>query len=190
VARILGDGKRQRTRVFTELQSHYLFEDRFGRPGKGNDKGKVEGLVGYARRNFLVPIPVFESFEALNANLLDCCRKRMGRLRGQHRLLDQSVLGRQRRDHIVMIRHCRVRRHDQDAATRLAVDAFSNEVKSLAERDRPPQVVICALPVEVIERVSNMIMRTPNSEAEEDDTEEERGTFASPNATARISEVR
>ncbi len=35
VARILGDGKRQRTRVFSELQSHYLFEDRFGRPGKG-----------------------------------------------------------------------------------------------------------------------------------------------------------
>ena len=41
VARILGDGRRQRTREFTELQSHYLFEDRFGRPGKGNDKGKV-----------------------------------------------------------------------------------------------------------------------------------------------------
>ena len=61
VARILGDGKRQRTRAFTELQSHYLFEDRFGRPGKGNDKGKVEGLVGYARRNFLVPIPAFDS---------------------------------------------------------------------------------------------------------------------------------
>ena len=38
VARILGDGRRRRTRVFTELQSHYLFEDRFGRPGKGNDK--------------------------------------------------------------------------------------------------------------------------------------------------------
>ena len=29
VARILGDGKRQRTRVFTELQSDYLFEKRF-----------------------------------------------------------------------------------------------------------------------------------------------------------------
>ena len=39
MARILGDGKRQRTRVFSELRSHYLFEDRFGRPGKGNDKG-------------------------------------------------------------------------------------------------------------------------------------------------------
>ena len=41
VARILGDGRRQRTRVFSELQSHYLFADRFGRPGKGNDKGKA-----------------------------------------------------------------------------------------------------------------------------------------------------
>ena len=70
-------GKRQRTRVFAELQSHYLFKDRFGRPGKGNDKGKVEGLVGYARRNYLVPIPMFESFEALNAHLLECCRRRM-----------------------------------------------------------------------------------------------------------------
>ena len=84
VARILGDGRRQRTRVFSELQSHYLFTDRFGRPGKGNDKGKVEGLVGYARRNFLVPIPVFADFEALNAHLLECCRKRLAdRLRGQ-----------------------------------------------------------------------------------------------------------
>jgi transposase len=48
VARICGDGRRERTRAFTELVSHYLFEDRFGRPGKGNDKGKVEGLVKYA----------------------------------------------------------------------------------------------------------------------------------------------
>ena len=48
VARILGDGTRMKTRAFTELQSHYLFAEKFGRPGKGNDKGKVEGLVGYA----------------------------------------------------------------------------------------------------------------------------------------------
>jgi transposase len=31
VARILSDGTRQRTRSFAELQSHYLFRDRFGR---------------------------------------------------------------------------------------------------------------------------------------------------------------
>src|SRR6267142_2010279 len=94
VARILGDGKRQRTRVFSELQSHYLFEDRFGRPGKGNDKGKVEGLVGYARRNFMVPVPAFESFEALNSYLLDCCQKRMGdRLHGHDGTIGERLEG-------------------------------------------------------------------------------------------------
>jgi transposase len=83
VARILGDGKRQRTRTFAELQSHYLFLDRFGRPGKGNDKGKVEGLVGYARRNFLVPIPVVASFAELNAHLERRCLDRLNdRVRG------------------------------------------------------------------------------------------------------------
>ena len=75
VARILGDGTRQRTRAFAELQSHYLFADRFGRPGKGNDKGKVEGLVGYTRRNFLVPVPEVESFAALNSGLETRCRR-------------------------------------------------------------------------------------------------------------------
>ena len=83
VAKILEDGRRQRTRAFTELQSHYLFEGRFGRPGKGNDKGKVEGLVGYVRRNFLVPVPSFESFDALNAYLEQRCLEWMdAQLRG------------------------------------------------------------------------------------------------------------
>ncbi len=84
VARILGDGTRQRTQVFSELQSHYLFDDRFGRPEKGNDKGKVEGLVGYARRNFFVPVPRFASWDALNADLERQCRARRGRRLRRH----------------------------------------------------------------------------------------------------------
>lgn len=76
VAKICGDGKRDRTKTFAELQSHYLFDDRFGRPGKGNDKGHVEGVIGYGRRNFLVPAPRFESFEALNGWLEEQCLKR------------------------------------------------------------------------------------------------------------------
>ena len=92
VARILGDGRRKRTRAFTELQSHYLFEDRFGRPGKGNDKGKVEGMVGYVRRNFLVPVPSFESFEALNAHLERRCLERMdAQLRGHAETIGQRM---------------------------------------------------------------------------------------------------
>ena len=84
VARILGDGTRQRTQVFSELQSHYLFAARFGRPGKGNDKGKVEGLVGYVRRNFFVPVPRFGSWDALNAALARQCHERRGRRLRRH----------------------------------------------------------------------------------------------------------
>src|SRR5919199_2529573 len=92
VARILGDGTRQRTRVFAELQSHSLFADRFGRPGKGNDKGKVEGLVGFARRNYLVPMPQAASFAALNEQLVADCRRRLDdRLRGQSETIGERL---------------------------------------------------------------------------------------------------
>jgi len=84
VAKICGDGKRERTRAFTGLISHYLFADRFGRPGKGNDKGKVEGLVKYARMHFMTPIPEAENFDALNARFENQCRARQDERAGRH----------------------------------------------------------------------------------------------------------
>ncbi len=57
VSKILPDGTRHRARLFRGFLSHYLIRDRYARPSKGNDKGNVEGLVGYSRRNFRVPIP-------------------------------------------------------------------------------------------------------------------------------------
>src|SRR5215469_11166889 len=93
VARILGDGMRQRTRVFSELQSHYVFADRFGRPGKGNDKGKVEGLVGWIRRNLLVPVPRAVTLTVLNEQLLEGCRRRLGdRLRGHEETIGERLV--------------------------------------------------------------------------------------------------
>jgi len=79
VKQITGEGERKPTEAFSGLQSHYLFAAKFGRPGKGNDKGNVEGLVGYARRNFMVPVPRAPSWEALNAHLLEECRRRRER---------------------------------------------------------------------------------------------------------------
>lgn len=78
VARIMPDGTRQRTQRFSAMLSHFVVRDRYGRPGKGNDKGAVEGLVGYARRNFMVPIPSFPDWEAFNVYLEEQCRKRQG----------------------------------------------------------------------------------------------------------------
>jgi len=101
VAQILGDGSRQRTQAFSGLQSHYLFAERFGRPGKGNDKGKVEGLVGYARRNFLVPLPQAASFAQLNARLLDACQQRQQAvLRGHD---GEAIAQRVARDHVAFL---------------------------------------------------------------------------------------
>ena len=59
---------------------------------KGTDKGKVEGLVGYVRRNFLVPIPSFESFDALNAHLEQHCVRRFDdRLRGHNETIGERL---------------------------------------------------------------------------------------------------
>jgi transposase len=100
VAKILGGEERQRTRSFSELQSYYLFADKFGRPAKGNDKGKVEGIVGYSRRNFMVPIPCASSWEELNAHLEEQCRKRRERrLRGH----TETIGERFERDHAAML---------------------------------------------------------------------------------------
>ena len=100
VARILGGEERQRTRAFSELQSHYLFADKFGRPAKGNDKGKVENLVGYARRNFMVPIPHANSWEELNAHLeAESLKRRERRLRGHKATIGERFV----RDHAAML---------------------------------------------------------------------------------------
>lgn len=100
VARVLGGEERQRTRAFSELQSYYLFADKFGRPAKGNDKGKVEGIVGYSRRNFMVPIPRASSWDELNAQLAERCRDRRQRgLRGHKETIGERF----KRDHAAML---------------------------------------------------------------------------------------
>ena len=82
VAQILGDGTRKRSHLFAALQSHYLFDDRYGRPAKGSDKGAVEGMIGFARRTFMVPIPRARDIDELNdetlsaigpRTMVECC---------------------------------------------------------------------------------------------------------------------
>lgn len=60
---------------YAALAAHYSFETVFCNPAEGHEKGLVEGLVGWARRNILVPIPKVESFEELDAQLLARCNQ-------------------------------------------------------------------------------------------------------------------
>jgi len=79
VKKIVGAHSRELTDGFLRLQSHYLFDEHFCRVGRANEKGHVENLVGYGRRNFLVPIPRVRSFEQLNAHLEERCRADLSR---------------------------------------------------------------------------------------------------------------
>ncbi|MBI4631269.1 MAG: IS21 family transposase [Chloroflexi bacterium] len=75
VQRVLEGRTREEQRAFVVFRSHYLFDSRFCTPAQGHEKGGIESAVGYARRNFLVPIPQVDDFAALNAYLLTECLK-------------------------------------------------------------------------------------------------------------------
>jgi transposase len=73
VHRVLTGRSRKEQERFIIFRSHYLFESHFCTPGQGHEKGRVEDSVGFARRNFLVPVPQVSSFAALNRHLLNAC---------------------------------------------------------------------------------------------------------------------
>lgn len=73
VKKVLTGKNRQEQEAFIRLRTHYLFDSYFCNVARGNEKGRVENLVGYCRRNTLVPIPEFASLEELNQALLNWC---------------------------------------------------------------------------------------------------------------------
>jgi transposase len=92
VKKFVGPRKRELTDGFLRLQSHYLFDEHFCLVRKANEKGHVENLVGYTRRNFLVPIPHVRSFGQLNEHLLQCCQAELQRtLRGKETTKGQRL---------------------------------------------------------------------------------------------------
>ena len=58
---------------YTALSAHYSFEALFCNPAEGHEKGLVEGLVGWARRNILVPVPKVNDISELNVLLAKRC---------------------------------------------------------------------------------------------------------------------
>ena len=62
-----GEKGRELTDNFLALRSHYVFKSEFCNVRRPNEKGVVERLVSYMRRNFLVPRQSFPSWEGLNA---------------------------------------------------------------------------------------------------------------------------
>ena len=60
---------------YTQLSAHYSFKAVFCNPAEGHEKGLVEGLVGWSRRNILVPVPKVADISELNQLLSARCLK-------------------------------------------------------------------------------------------------------------------
>jgi len=74
VKKIVRGHQREETERLIAFRSHWGFQTEFCNPARGNEKGGVEGEVGYFRRNHLVPIPHVQDLEELNEMLLEGCR--------------------------------------------------------------------------------------------------------------------
>jgi transposase len=73
VLQVLEGHSRREHEVFVHFHSVYRFEALFANVHAGWEKGSVENLVGYARRNYFVPLPEGVNLEAINAELNQNC---------------------------------------------------------------------------------------------------------------------
>lgn len=59
---------------YEAFAAHYCFHTVFCNVRSGNEKGLVENLVGWVRRNVFVPVPRVDALDELNRLLLDKCK--------------------------------------------------------------------------------------------------------------------
>jgi transposase len=102
VARVLKGKKRKLQDSFIKFKAYYNFTSRFCNVNQGHEKGGVEGLVGFARRNYMVPVPEAPDLDTLNHDLLRQCHAYGGhRMAGRSRTVDE--LYEQEKGHLVSL---------------------------------------------------------------------------------------
>ncbi|MBS3937116.1 MAG: IS21 family transposase [Peptococcaceae bacterium] len=81
---------------YKALAAHYAFHCDFCNVSSGHEKGLVEGLVGWVRRNVFVPIPRVETIDELNAEILRrCLQYRKHRIAGRNQTVGEMILAAQ-----------------------------------------------------------------------------------------------
>lgn len=90
VRKVLRGRDRLEQEEFIKLKAYYNFEARFCNPGSGYEKGGVEGLVGLARRNYMVPVPEGKNLDELNEKVLRECVAHGGhKMAGRNRTVNE-----------------------------------------------------------------------------------------------------
>ena len=83
---------------YKALAAHYAFQCDFCNISAGHEKGLVEGLVGWVRRNVFVPIPRVDTIDELNAEILRrCLQYRKHKIFGRDQLVGEMALASQAR---------------------------------------------------------------------------------------------
>src|SRR6266496_5201890 len=92
VKKILRGHQREETERLIAFRSHWGFQTEFCNPARGNEKGGVEGEVGYFRRNHLVTVPQAKNLEELNQYLRKCCQQgEQRRIAGKTMLVGEAM---------------------------------------------------------------------------------------------------
>ena len=73
IRKVLHGRQRLEQESFIKFKAYYNFTPRFNNVNSGHEKGGVEGLVGFVRRNYMVPIPISNNFEELNNQIIKEC---------------------------------------------------------------------------------------------------------------------
>lgn len=125
VRKVLHGKNRIEQESFRKFKAYHSFDARFTNPAAGNEKGGVEGLVGFARRNYMVPVPESASIEGLNANLLEQCN-----FYGSHKMAG--------REHTVEVLH----EIEKDHLLPMPKAIFSNLQTLIGKVDKYATVII------------------------------------------------
>jgi transposase len=92
VKKILRGHQREETERLIAFRSHWGFQTEFCNPARGNEKGGVEGEVGYFRRNHMVPVPRVKDLAELNDLLLRGCHEdEQRRIAGKSMLVGEAI---------------------------------------------------------------------------------------------------
>jgi len=102
VQKVLQGRERVEQESFIKFRSYYNFTARFNNINSGHEKGGVEGIVGFVRRNYLVPVPCAANFEELNEKILIECTN-YGRHRITNKEKNVNDLFEKEKDHLISI---------------------------------------------------------------------------------------
>lgn len=125
VRKVLQGKNRIEQESFRKFRTYHSYNARFTNPAAGNEKGGVEGLVGFARRNYMVPVPETANIEELNVKLLEQCNSY-----GSHK-----VAG---REHSVEVLH----ETEKEQLLSMPKSVFSNQQTLIGKVDKYATVII------------------------------------------------